>query len=164
MKYILSISIILFFCACGNGYTPPQASINFNTENYISQTDENNHTIAKDLRQNLLFINSSYGCKALHGNNDDALINSRLFCENLTFFGFSDWRIPTLKEIQSFEKGMHNDGLVPYYTFPECKRITGIKTDGTLGAINSHNVSPKFEEVPLKLPAGLRCTRVNDIP
>jgi len=162
MKYILFISIILFFTACGDGYTPPAASVNFHTKNYISQTDDNNHTIAKDLRQKLLFVNSSHACKALHENNSDMLAETKLFCENLVFFGFNDWRVPTLEEIKNFEKGMHDDALVPYYTFPECKRITGIKQDGTLGAINTHNVSPKFEEVPLKFPAGLRCVRVDD--
>jgi len=159
MKYILFISIILFFTSCGDDYSPPAASINFHTNHYISQTDENNNTIAKDLRQKLIFVNSSQACKALHETKDEALNNSNLFCENLIFYGFDNWRVPTLTEIKNFEKGMHDDGLVPYYTFPECKRIVGIKQDGTLGTINTHNVSPKFEEVPLKFPAGLRCVR-----
>ena len=155
MKIILYAIVVLFFIACGD--SAPKASINFQTASYISQTDENNHTIIKDLRQNLIFVNSMQGCKALHGSKDEVLQKAEDFCQQLSFFGITNWHVPTLKEVQSISKGMDEDKLIPYFTFPECKRIVGIKTDGTLGNIHTHNVSPKFKEVPLELPAGLRC-------
>jgi hypothetical protein len=159
MKYTIWITIILFLTACGSGENPPKASENFKTDHYVSQTDENNHTIIEDLNQSLTFVNSEQGCKALHGKNEDALNTAESFCAGLVFYGFDDWRVPTLEEIQNNSKGMDSEALIPYFTFPECKRITGIKDDGSLGAINTHNVSPRFEEVPLSLPAGVRCVR-----
>ena len=159
MKHIVWMAIILFLTACGSSHTWPKASENFKTEHYISHTDENNHTIIEDLDQNLMFVNNKLACKALHGKNEDALNEAETFCANLLFYGFDDWRVPTLQEIQNNSKGMDSEALIPYFTFPECKRITGIKDDGSLGTINTHNVSPKFEEVPLRLPAGVRCVR-----
>ena len=160
IKHITWITIILFLTACGSGSnTPPKASENFKTEHYVSHTDENNHTIIEDLSQNLLFVNDKTSCEAIHKGDTDSLGHAEHFCQNLQFYGFDDWRVPTLKEIQNNSKGMDDEGLIPYFTFPQCKRITGIKDDGTLGAINTHNVSPKFEEVPLLLPAGVRCVR-----
>ncbi len=162
MKYILSITLALFFIACGSSNSAPQASENFKTLNYSSQTDENNETIVNDLKQDLIFVNSKQGCEAIHKGDADPLGHAELFCENLTFYGFSNWRVPTLQEIQNNSQGMDNEGLIPYFTFAQCKRITGIKEDGSLGAINTHNQSPKFEEVELTLPAGVRCVRDNN--
>ncbi len=157
MRYLLYSILLLFIWSCGD--SAPKASIGFQTQNYISLTDDNNHTIVKDIQQRLMFVNSVQGCEALHGDTETILDVADNFCKTLTFYGFSDWRIPTLKEIQNFSKGMDKEKLIPFFTFPQCKRITGLKDDGTLGNINTHNVSPKFEEVPLKLPAGIRCVR-----
>ncbi len=157
MKYFLYILFAFLIGACGD--SEKKASEDFVSDNYILKTDENNHTIIKDIRQNLIFVNSKQGCKALHDDNDTPLQDAKDFCENLSFFGFDNWRIPTLQEIRNFSKGMDSEGLVPYFTFAKCKRITGLKSDGTLGAINTHNATPKFEEIPLTLPAGIRCVK-----
>ncbi len=157
MRYFLYSMLLLFIWSCGD--SAPKASIDFDTQNYVSISDENNNTIVKDKKQRLMFVNSFQGCKALHGDINTVLDIADNFCKRLYFYGFSDWRIPTLKEIQDFSKGMDQEELIPFFTFAECKRITGLKDDGTLGNINTHNVSPKFEEVPLKLPAGVRCVR-----
>jgi len=155
MYYTLLLLTALFFTACGD--SAPKASDNIQTENFKSMTDENNHTVILDVRQQLLFVNSIQGCKALHGDTATLAQTAAQFCDALRFYGRDDWRVPTLHEIQTFSRGMDNEGLVPYFTFPQCKRIIGEKSDGTIGTINTHNVSPKFEEVPLELPAGLRC-------
>jgi hypothetical protein len=157
MKHIITLTIIIFFTACGSdSYTPPKASVNFNTQNYIWENDENNETVIKDIRQNLTFVNSKQACYALHNSSLTEVEN---FCQNIISHGYDDWRAPTLTEIQNLSKGMDSENLVPYFTFPECKRIVGIKDDGTLGCINTHNLSPKFKEVPLEFPAGVRCVR-----
>ena len=159
MRYILFVPALLFLSCSDGTYIPPKASLNFHTQNYISQTDSNTHITIKDIRQNLLHINSKIGCEAIHVKPENALAFVENFCQNLQFYGFDDWRVPTLKETENFSKGMDADGLVPYFTFPECKRIVGTKDDGTLGSITTHNVSPKFEEVQLKMPSGIRCVR-----
>jgi hypothetical protein len=165
MKYFMLFVCLIFFVSCGTTKkTPPQPSFNFKTQNYESKTDEHNDTVAKDIRQKLLFVNSKKGCTALNGGLGDALKTSEIFCQDLNFFGFNDWRVPTMKEIENFSKGMAEDGLVPFFTFLQCKRTVAIKPDGTLSNINSHNVSPNFEEVELKFPAGIRCVRVDDLP
>ena len=155
-KLFLAAAILLLV---GCGESAPTASEGFHTENYIEESDENNHTVIYDVRQNLEFVNSAQGCTPIHGTPEDALKNARYFCENLRFFGYDDWRVPTLQEIERLSKGMDREGLVPFFTFKQCKRIVGVKQDGTLGNINTHNIKPKFAEVPLRLPAGVRCVR-----
>ncbi len=155
MHYILLLVTALFYTACGDN--APKASENIQTEHYRSLTDGHNETVIRDVRQQLLFINSIQGCKALHGDTETLPETAAQFCASLYFYGRNDWRVPTLHEIQTFSKGMDAEGLIPYFTFPQCKRIVGEKADGNIGSINTHNAAPKFEEVPLKLPAGLRC-------
>ncbi len=161
MRYLLLYALLLFL-SFGCGANAPEASVGFHTAYFYDQTDERNETVIHDLRQHLLFVNSAQGCVALHGDEADALDRARRFCRSLTFFGYADWRLPTLEEIQSFSRHMDAEGLVPFFTFPECKRVVGLKSDGTLGAIHTHNVMPKFEETPLKLPAGIRCVRTDE--
>jgi hypothetical protein len=147
----------MILSACGN--TPPKASENIATDRFLSQTDENNHTVILDERQHLMFVNSIQGCKALHGDPANALKEATYFCEHLHFYGKDDWHVPTLDEIAEFSREMDAEGLVPYFTFPKCKRVVGLRADDAMGTINTHNASPKFAEVPLELPAGLRCVR-----
>jgi len=156
MHYFLLSVTILFFTACG-GNSTHKATEQIATDHYRSITDDNNETVIKDIRQQLLFVNSHQGCKALHGDTSTLLATADAFCKNLHFFGRDDWRIPTLHEIQTFSRGMDQEGLIPYFTFPQCKRVIGLKPDDTPGTINTHNANPKFAEVPLALPAGVRC-------
>ncbi len=162
MKYFLYIFLAILLIACGDD--TPKASKNFQTIDYKSITDENNHTVIKDIRQNLFFVNSKQGCKALHGEAKTALTDARAFCENLTFFGSNSWRVPTLEEMKSFLEGMYNDGLTPYYTYVKCKRTVAINPNGSLTTINTHNQEPKFKETTLSLPAGIRCVKKSDVP
>jgi len=155
MHYTLLFFTVLFYTACGD--TAPKASENIQTEHYRSLTDEHNETVIQDIRQQLLFVNSQQGCKALHEDTQTLHKTVTQFCTSLHFYGRDDWRVPTLHEIQTFSEGMDAEGVVPYFTFPKCKRVIGEKEDGSIGTINTHNASPKFEEVPLELPAGLRC-------
>jgi len=157
MKILLSLIMAIFFTACGSGDSkPPKASVNFNTQNYVWENDENNETVILDNKQNLMFVNNKKACYALHNSS---LKEVEDFCSNLISHGFNDWRTPTLAEIKSLSEGMDSEKLIPFFTFPQCKRIVGIKEDGTLGNINTHNVSPKFQEVDLEFPSGIRCVR-----
>ncbi len=160
--YFLLIACILYFLV---NYlsVPPKASKNFKTKHYISKTDENNHIIVQDLAQNLIFTNMQKGCKPINKKDTNALEIAKLFCKNLELYNYFDWRVPTLMEIQNFSKGMHDENLVPFFTYPQCELISGIKKDGTLGAINTHNKFFKFKKVPMAFPVAVKCVRNNDI-
>ncbi len=143
----------------GCGTTPPKASEQISTDRFLSLTDERNHTVILDKAQHLMYVNSIQGCKALHSSKENALKEAQYFCAHLHFFGHDDWHLPTIEEIADFSESMDNEGLVPYFTYPQCKRVVGLKNNGTLGNIHTHNAAPKFAEVPLELPAGVRCVR-----
>ena len=155
---LFTVTMLLILLS-GCGTTPPKASEHISTDRFLSETDDRNHTVILDKAQHMMFVNSIQGCKALHSGKEAALKEAQYFCAHLYFYGHDDWHLPTIDEIRSFSEGMDKEGLVPYFTFPECKRVVGLKSDGTLGNIHTHNAAPKFAEVPLELPAGVRCIR-----
>jgi hypothetical protein len=61
---------------------------------------------------------------------DGVIVEAQLFCENLNFSTHTDWRVPSVFEIQQYTVNMKSSGLIPFYQNPQCPRVVGINTDG----------------------------------
>jgi hypothetical protein len=67
---------------------------------------------------------------------------SKAHCENLTFAGHSDWRVPTSAENSAYIKAMQDAGKTPYYLSSTCPRVIGVDSNTSAQVVNTHNSDP----------------------
>ena len=141
--YLLSLITLSLFIACSP--TPKSnrfKSINLNDEITITDT-----------KNKLEWVNGSEfkefdGCKGFpkKPTNTQTFIKKSILehCENLTFAGHSDWRVPTASENQHFIISTKSANITPYYTIKACPRVIGTRNDKVV-TINTHNTKPLGE-------------------
>jgi len=52
-------------------------------------------------------------------------------CAALDYASHTDWRVPTVTEIQTFTVQMQTAGITPFYQNPACPRVVGYNDDNT---------------------------------
>ncbi len=165
-KYVLSILAIgvvsILFTGCDS------SSSSNDTKRFISMSMMD-QDIMQDSNTGLEWVNGTQiagvesGCLPVApGSNVDEINAIALnHCDNLMFAGHSDWRIPSITEIQEFTVEMKNVGMTPFYANPACPRLVGLDTNNTIETINTHNTDPIGMINPwIDLNAGVRCVRV----
>ena len=140
---LLSLLSISFFVAC----SPSPKDSRFKT----STTNDEITLIDKTTK--LQWVNGSEfkkvdGCKGFpkKPKNTQAFIKKAVLahCEELTFAGHNDWRVPTSSENQRFVMATKSANITPYYTIKACPRVIGTRGDKVV-TTNTHNTKPMGE-------------------
>jgi len=124
--------------------------------------------IMQDTNTSLEWVNGTKvagvatGCLPVVPGSDVDEINAIALnhCDNLMFAGHSDWRVPSIMEVQEFTVEMQKAAMTPFYANPACPRLVGLDTNNTIETINTHNTDPIGMINPwTNLNAGVRCVR-----
>jgi len=133
------------------------------TSRFVPMT-MNNNVIMQDMTTNLEWVNGSGGCHPMTSGktSQEAFTEAEGHCDALTFAGHTDWRVPTIGEIQTFTVDMDMAGITPFYQNPSCPRVVGYDdTNTTLKNTNTHNTPPiGMISDWATLNAGVRCVRM----
>jgi len=139
---------------------------NNNTTTRFATMSMNNQTLTRDVTTNLEWVNGPGGCHPMVPGKTEqvAFDEAEAHCLNLDFAGHTDWRVPTIGEIQTFTVEMQNANLTPYYQNAACPRVVGYNNDKTqIQNTNTHNTPPIGTISDWgELNAGVRCVR--DVP
>ncbi len=129
---------------------------------------DNDDRVIVDTSKNLMWVNESRrskkACLAIHSTSDTDYNESKTFCANLNFAGFTDWRDPTTAELADFVKETTKAYLLPGYEAP-CKRLLATEQNGTRYAVSTrfdskHAIGTEsLLEIPITSNIGLRCVR-----
>ena len=137
-----------------------------NTQTRFAAMTMSNQIIMQDTTTNLEWVNGPGGCHPMLPGKTQmvAFDESVAHCEMLDFSGHTDWRVPTIEEIQTFTVQMQEKGLEPFYQNPTCPRVVGYNDDNTtIQNTNTHNTPPIGNITDwAEMNAGVRCVR--DIP
>lgn len=152
------ISTILFTTGCtansSNSDTSSKSAQRYTIKEVGSAT------LLMDSKTGLTWTNSSQGCKPLFGEDPaKTLKTATSFCADLSFGGFSDWRLSSVKEMTELETQTDANGFSLYYKNPVCARVLALKSANTLTSISTTNKAPAGRDVGNKYPAGTRCVR-----
>jgi hypothetical protein len=158
---MLAISTsLLIFSGCGssdNDTTTPENSETNQTETNTTEMNAtvrfesimiSGDTIERDNQTKLEWIGSigtlSSACMPnMAADTEETEVEaSKAHCENLTFAGHSDWRVPTSTENSDYIKAMQDAGITPYYLSSTCPRVIGVDNDTSAQAVNTHNADP----------------------
>jgi hypothetical protein len=179
-KIVLS-SLVLGMLMIGCGSSSPVLAIdNEDNQTSMGQTDDqqtnnqtrfaamtmNNQIVMQDTTTNLEWANGAGGCHPMAPGITamDAFNETVEHCEMMDFSTHTDWRVPTIEEIQTFTVQMQNAGLIPFYQNPACPRVVGYNEDNTtIQNTNTHNTPPIGTITDwTEQNAGVRCVR--DLP
>ena len=123
----------------------------------------NNQIIMRDTTTNLEWVNGPGGCHPMVPGKTaaTAFSEAEAHCAALDFASHTDWRVPTITEIQTFTVEMQNAGTTPFYQNPACPRVVGYNDDNTtIQNTNTHNTPPIGTITDWSnLNAGVRCVR-----
>ncbi len=126
----------------------------------------NNQIVMHDTTSNLEWVNGPGGCHpmVLGKTAATAFGESEAHCAALDYASHTDWRVPTIVEIQTFTVEMQSAGITPFYQNPACPRVVGYNDDNTtIQNTNTHNTPPIGTITDWReLNAGVRCVR--DLP
>ncbi len=158
-RYLLPLITLSLFIAC----SPKPKS------NRFKITNLNDEITITDTKTKLEWVNGSEfkefdGCKGFpkKPTNTEAFIREAVFkhCENLTFAGHSDWRVPTASENQRFVIATKSVNITPYYTIKACPRVIGARGEKIV-SINTHNTKPigEINSWVDGTNGGVRCVR-----
>lgn len=151
---------LLIFSGCGSSSSDSSTTENSETNQTESNTTEMNatvrfesimisgDTIDRDNQTKLDWIGSigtlSSACMPnMAADAEETEVEaSKAHCENLTFAGYSDWRVPTSAENSDYIKAMQDAGKTPYYLSSTCPRVIGVDSDTSAQIVNTHNADP----------------------
>jgi len=123
-----------------------------------------------DSNQSLIWINeydpAKKACLAIHVGKPKVLEESKDFCKNLDYAGYSDWRTPTSVELSNFVKKTNEVHILPGYEAP-CARL--LAKDVNVSTVVYTRFDKKGHglgvvgnlEANLTSNIGLRCVRKN---
>ncbi len=102
------------------------------------------------------------GCLIMDSAANAEELRSRFagYCDNSTYAGFTDWRMPTPLELSKYTVQMYMEGKTPGMARKGCTRTLGVESDGTVKAVWTHNMNqPGYIETATLTPSGGRCVR-----
>jgi len=169
----LVLGTIMIGCGSSSGDSSGSSSTSGTTQNGNGGTTQqtsrfapmtmNSETVMQDTTSNLEWVNSAPGCHPMTPGKDAATAMNEAInhCVALNFASHTDWRLPTITEVQDFTVEMQNAGIIPYYQNPACPRLVGFNADKTaIQNTNTHNTPPIGTITDWgNLNAGVRCVR-----
>ena len=137
--------------------TPQKESTDTKTDTKADTTQrfqiDATNGVVTDTKTSLMWQNSNIS----HNTRDKAI--SR--CNNLTFAGYSDWRLPTMAQDKVFHFEMNKNGNTPKQAFDRC--TAEVTTDGyvrTKKGAQTYGGNPG-DPINFRGGANIRCVRDN---
>ncbi len=102
-----------------NGSTEPTATSRF------APMTMNRQILMRDTTNDLEWVNGPGGCHPMvPGKTSITAFNeAEMHCAARDYASHTDWRVPTITEIQIFTVEMQNAGITPFYQNPACPRL-----------------------------------------
>lgn len=170
------IHIITLTVVSANGYTftktitiTVSAAASNNVDFSEKSLTEGDHGVMVDSYTQKMWVsetseNNNGGCLAMHDAADYE--TGKTFCENLTYAGFTDWRMPYSSEMSDFVTRTINEGVLPGYLAPCQILLAQDDADGSYVAVvtryGDNDTRDAGDVQAVEYPIGLRCVRDMD--